>query len=80
MDFILRDKRDLFMELSALAALMGIRCYQHLSKRKDSKTNVAKKEKRKIAEASKAKNRRKNNCFYGETSYERIFHQDQMMK
>lgn len=61
MDFILRDKRDLFMELSALAALartpMLIAPGKH--KDKDSKTNVAKKKKRKMAEASKVKNRRK---------------------
>lgn len=61
MDFILRDKRDLFMELSALAAMTRhpMLTSHSKSKDKDLKTNVAKKKKRKIAEASKAKNRRR---------------------
>ena len=59
MDFILRDKRDLFMELSAIAALAKTSMLIAPSKNKDSKTNVAKKKKRKTVEASKAKNRRR---------------------
>ena len=59
MDFVLRNRRDLFMELSAIAAMARVLMLTEPRKNKNSKTNVAKKKKRKIAEASKAKNRRR---------------------
>lgn len=60
MDFFLRNRRsDLFMELSAIAAMAKVPMLTAPRKNKNSKTNVAKKKKRKTVEASKAKNRRR---------------------